>query len=370
MFIFMTSVTKHLNNGYCPNDSSLSQTTQAVCEGMTTISRPQTAALFAGVLVYMLFVALRWCATSQGYGDGAYLQPFSSQSTAAQLSTFMGSFSPRLAVLHTWRDEDVSLLALSDVLDEADWDMAYRTDAGMYETTASVFPLLPMLSQRSSNASLLHISRVAVLSDPTMLAGIATFLADPDQSPFLPSLLTLIQVQGSFRVGGQHATLHYALYTRVFAEEPSHDLIAGARISYTSGTQGFTLSVAYLYGQRAMSELWLARSTLGVLTLQRLRDQGRMLGERLLPQGAATIAEWSLAVHAKPALHLSRQWTLFYCYDRFQPGQGLPKLTEHGIGLKFAPVASVQLRLEVMLQHVAEVSMHPLGGRIAGLIRF
>jgi hypothetical protein len=355
------------------------EVSRGVWEDIPTISRLRTATLFAGVLAYTLLVAQLWFAAAQSSSDREYLQPFSIPFTVDQPPILFRASSPRLAVPSRWSAEDVSLLTSSGVLDKVDVDIARL--ASVSETAFGVYPLLTVLSQHYSKALLVYISQLAVPLDPTTFADMATSLFEPDHRQFLPYMFTTMRVQGSFRIGLRNAALHYALYTGGLAEDPPHDLIAGTRIGYTAGAHGFTFGVDYLYGQRTVSldmvqsyiaigELPLGGRAIGALALQLLHDLGRVLGEGQMPPGAVKSEAQPLAVYAKPALHINRHWTIFYRYDRVHLGQGLPNLTEHAMGLKFTSVTSVQLRMEVMLQHIAEAPVRPMGLRIAGLVRF
>ena len=73
-----------------------------------------------------------------------------------------------------------------------------------------------------------------------------------------------------------------------------------------------------------------------------------------------------LAIHAKPALHINQQWTVFYRFNRLHSSSGIAKMPGHAIGLKFRPLPSITLHAEFIMKHVAT----PGGFWVAGTVRF
>ena len=193
--------------------------------------------------------------------------------------------------------------------------------------------------------------------------------------------LTVVQLYGtSGRRTRPGEALHYALYAKVLAEDTPDHLLVGARLGYTSERGGFTIGIDYLYSELAGS-LDLQDWAMAVRARRLFNGEGRdfllalLVEQHQLPVGhlrlPATLTSnaSALAMHAKPVLHLNRQWTIFYRFDRLS-GPGLPKVTDHVFGVRFLPRRNVYLRAEFIMSYYDHASIDAEGLRLSVTVRF
>jgi hypothetical protein len=163
--------------------------------------------------------------------------------------------------------------------------------------------------------------------------------------------------------------LHYTLYAGVLAEDTPDQLLVGARLGYTSERGGFTIGIAYLYselsGSPDLQDRLMAARARGlfhgegrdVLLTLLVEQQKLPISSRLLLPATLTSNATPLAVHAKPVLHLNRQWTIYYRFDRLSFGAGLPKVTDHVLGVRFLPRRNIYLRAEFTMSYYDHASI-------------
>jgi hypothetical protein len=315
------------------------------------------------------------------------LEPFSTLSATTAAAPPPGTVSlvyTRYTIFPEARDpEEFPFLTAAGVLAEPTLDIADAADVSLSVATLGALSLLAAVNYRFSDAFQLRLSRFSTPADFTPLAPFSLALTRPQ---VLSRLLTVAQVHGSLGLGASgNGVLRYALYAGVFAEETPRDLIAGAHIGYTVGTTGFTLGIGYLYGPHAVGlDIFGRLDAAGtadwpgggvrVFGMHLLADKDKLRIENQLLYGVvygiATSEQKPLAVQAKPTLHINRHWTVFYRFDHLRLGQGLPKLTEHAVGVKFHPVAHVHLHAEFMVERVDDPAVDAGGFRLSGTIRF
>jgi hypothetical protein len=374
--------TKLVGDGYYTSESYLSRiyATTYVCLGLS--AQRCIAVLYRSIIACLLLLAEVWSATPHGYSETGYPMVLSRVSAAGQDLTPDSVPATQFSLLlGTGLGEEVSLLPVSGVLSEADWELFNPARAGV---SALVLRLLPLSAWRHyyySDALQFHVSQFPIAADLTTIGDASALLFASARAELLPRLLTVVEIQGAFRLGGKDSTLHYALYAGTLAEGTPDDLIAGVRIGYTAGTKGFTVGVNYSYDQSAVrlevlrsvlapGELHWSGNDIGTFGIQLLRDRNGSLMKNQLPRGVPQNDDKLLRIHAKPALQLNQQWTVFYRIDLFHLGQGLPKSTEQGLGLKFLPTASINLRAEFTLKNFDNPSIKAGGLRFSGTIRF
>jgi hypothetical protein len=282
----------------------------------------------------------------------------------------------------THDEEDFSFFTAAGILYGPALGSADSTDPGLFAVTLRALPLLAWVNYRASEALQFHVSRSGGSPAPTPFTPTAFVPLEIIQTQLLSQPLTVAQVHGALAFGTRkHGVLQYALYAGVFAEETPRDLVAGAGIGYTDGTTGFTLSIGYLYGPHAVGldvfgspyaggTAHVPGSDLGVLGMYHLADQDRLRIENRLLHGIITGASIPLAVHNRSVLSLNHHWTVYHRFDRLYLGPGLPKITEHSIGVRFRPVTNVSLQTEVIVGGVDEAMGNAGGVRFAGTIRF
>jgi hypothetical protein len=104
--------------------------------------------------------------------------------------------------------------------------------------------------------------------------------------------------------------------------------------------------------------------------LHTLTDKDRLLIENQLLQGVMTSERAPLAVQTRSALYINQQWTVYHRFERISFGPGLPKLTEHLIGVRFFLVSHISVQAEVMVGGVDAAMGTAAGVRFAGTVRF
>jgi hypothetical protein len=149
-----------------------------------------------------------------------------------------------------------------------------------------------------------------------------------------------------------------------------------------AGTRGFTIGIDYLYGHYAtssgilsgfyaMGDTLLPGSNGGVFGPALLYEKSELL--LIQPFFRRSVVEGEpppLVIHAKPALHINRQWTVFYRFDRLHPRLGPSSMVEHAVGLKFRPQPHIAIQAEFVMKRIDAPSLDVGGFRIGGTLRF
>jgi hypothetical protein len=278
-------------------------------------------------------------------------------------------------------ETDFLVFTTSGVLYRPEQDITDPTAVDMSGMTLSLLPLLAWANYRSSAALQFHVSRFGAPTEALPFPPVSPLTHEITRTQLLFQPLTVVRVHGALAFGIRtHGVLQYALYAGVFAEETPHNLIAGASIGYAVGTTGFTLGIGYLYGSQAVGrDIFGHRYTDGVgarpgrdlsVWLYPLANQDRLQIENQVWYGVVTSEPTPLAVRIRSVLYINPYWTVYHRYDRLFLGQGLPKITEHIIGVRFLPGANVSLQAEVMMGGIDDAIGDAGGVRLAGTIYF
>jgi hypothetical protein len=111
-------------------------------------------------------------------------------------------------------------------------------------------------------------------------------------------------------------------------------------------------------------------SALSVLEQDHWADTERRQLDNQVRQGMGTGEGPPVAVRAGTAVYITTRWTVYYRFDRITFGPGLPKVTEHVLGVRFLPVAHVALQAEVLVGGI-DAELGETGGlRFAGTLYF
>jgi hypothetical protein len=265
--------------------------------------------------------------------------------------------APFIFLLETWGDEIVPLVSDSDGLYEAGLVPAGLANFNIYTAPFDTFTPLAWINYHLSDALQFHLSQFAMPFDLSTNADVPTLLSAHNAGNLPPRSLTVLQMHGKFSLGAKDAdTLQYAFYAGMLTGENPYDFIAGVRLGYMAGASGFTIGIDYLYGRYAT-----AGNIFGSL---------HALGDIQLPGNTGISGRALLAIHAKPAVHINRQWTVFYRFDRLHPRLGMSKMVEHAIGLKFRPLTHITLHAEFIMKQIEAPSLDVGGFRFAGTFRF
>lgn len=244
--------------------------------------------------------------------------------------------------------------------------------------TLSMLPLLAWGNDRFREAVQFRVSRFDTAPDAPPFGPL---LREMPQAQHLSQPLTVVQVHGAMALGTHnYGVLRYALYAGVFAEEIPRDLVGGVSISYAVGPTEFTLGIGFLYGPHVVGldvvgspdiegrGAWPGRNISELI--QRLADKDRLLRENLIVYGAVTHERAPWAVRTRVVLSLTPHWAMYHRLDRLSLGQGLPKITEHSLGVRFLPGTNVSLHVEVIIGGLDDAMGETRGVRFAGTFYF
>jgi hypothetical protein len=333
----------------------------------------RAAGLFFGLVLSLLCLPGVWTTAAQEHST-LLSSPMVNQPPVQQ------QYSPArfLLLLATWDDEEDPLVSDSDSL-----YAARLAHFHVYTAAFDTFTPLAWINYSLSNALQFHLSQFVLPFDLSINAGVPTPLSAHTAENLPPSVLTILQVHGKFSLGTDDAgTLHYAFYAGLLTAENPYEFIAGARLGYMAGTRGFTIGIDYLYGRyattsdifgsfHAMADTQLPGSNVGIFGQALLYERSELfLIQQGFLRGMVDDGHLSLAIRAKPAVHISRQWTIFYRFDRLHPRLGMSKMVEHAIGLKFRPLTHITLQAEFIMKQIEAPSLDVGGGRFAGTFRF
>jgi len=253
----------------------------------------------------------------------------------------------------------------------------------MYLENLDTFTPLAWINYTLSHALQFHLSQFGMPFDLSANADVPMLLSARYADNLPPRLLTVLQVHGKFSLGvKEDDTLHYAFYAGMLTAEAPDDVIAGARLGYMVGESGFTIGIDYAYGRYAtasnlfrsfqsLSDTQLPESNAGVFGRSLLYDRSELfLIQQLTQRGVVAGEPPSVAIRAKPAVHINQQWTVFYRFNRLHPSLGMSKMVEHAIGLKFRPLNHIILQAEFIMKQIQAPSLDVGGFRLAGTIRF
>jgi hypothetical protein len=334
----------------------------------------RTSGRFFGLVLYFLCLAGVWSTAAQ---DHSAL----STSPTFDQSPIQSRFPPvRFALLvETWQDEDVILVPDASGLYEVSLAPTGLANLNVYRETLYTFTPLAWINYRYSNALQFHLSQFVMPLHLSAIEDVPTLLFAHKAENLPPRWLTVLQVHGRFSLGAQdYDTLHYTLYAGMLSAENPHDLVAGVRLGYMAGTSGFTIGIDYLYGHYAISSdifrsfyavgsTQLPGSNVGVFGRPLLYEKDELfLVYQTFLHSAVEGGPPPLAIHAKPALHINQQWTVFYRFNRLHSRSGIAKMPGRAIGLKFQPIPSITLHAEFIMKHVAA----PGGFWVAGTVHF
>lgn len=310
-----------------------------------------------------------------------FLTPLSEPSTPTAAMPPATPFSFAYSIFPTARDQEYfPVFTASGILYGPELDTTDSTDTDLFAVTLSVLPLLAWVNYRVNDALQFRVSRFGAPAYFTPSASISPLPLAITLTQPLSQPLTVAQVRGTVILGTRNRGVQYALYAGVFAEETPRDLVAGASIGYTVGTTGFTLGIGYLYGPHAVgldvfggpytdgARSWAGSDARALL--HSLTDKDRLLIENQLLYGVITSESTPLAVRTRSTFYINYQWTVYHRFDRIYFGQGLPKLTEHILGVRFLPVAYVSLQAEVMVGGIDNDIGNAAGVRFSGTINF
>jgi hypothetical protein len=293
-------------------------------------------------------------------------------------------FSPlRFTVfLPLWDRDDVPFFLSPDFLSEAPLHLPDPASREVYATAFEELPLLAWVNYYAHEALQWHLSQFVLPSDFLLTETPVPLPVSLSRARPLSRQLTVAQLHGTLgRRTRPGEALHYALYTGVLAEDTPDHLLVGARLGYMSERGGFTIGIDYLYSELAGSPDLRERAMAArarrlfngegqEFLLALLVEQQSLLVSRLRLPGTLTSDTPPLAVHAKPVLHLNRQWTIFYRFNHLSFGAGLPKITDHVFGVRFLPWRNVYLRAEFIRSSYDHSSIDAEGLRLSATVRF
>ena len=283
--------------------------------------------------------------------------------------------------LPVWDRDDAPFLLPPDFLSGGPLDLPDPASREVYATAFGALPLLAWVNYYAHEALQWHLSQFVLPFDFLLTETPVSLSVPLSRDQLLSRQLTVVQLYGtSGRRTRPGEALHYALSAKVLAEDTPDHLLVGARLGYTSERGGFTIGIDYLYSELAGS-LDLQDWAMAVRARRLFNGEGRdfllalLVEQHQLPVGhlrlPATLTSnaSALAVHAKPVLHLNRQWTIFYRFDRLS-GPGLPKVTDHVFGVRFLPRRNVYLRAEFIMSYYDHASIDTEGLRLSVTVRF
>ena len=338
----------------------------------------RAAGLFFGLVLSLLCLPGVWTTAAQEYS--ALLPPPMLDRPLVQRQYSPARF---ILLLETWDDEEIPLVSDSDSLYEARLVPARLAYFHVYTAPFDTFTPLAWINYSLSNALQFHLSQFVLPFDLSINTDVPTLLSVHKVENFPPRVLTVLQVHGKFSLGANDAgTLHYAFYAGLLTADNPDELIAGARLGYMAGTSGFTIGIDYLYGRyattsnifgsfHALANTQLPGSNVGIFGQALLYERSELfLIQQGFLRGVVDDGHLFLAIRARPAVHITRQWTIFYRFDRLHPRLGMSKMVEHAIGLKFRPLTHITLQAEFIMKQIEAPSLDVGGGRFAGTFRF
>ncbi len=246
----------------------------------------------------------------------------------------------------------------------------------LYATTLSVLPVLAWA------ATLGEDPEAALHFTPRRFAApfFATRVEDTS-----PAALDSIRTERAFRklaIAQVHRsaadTLQYDVYAGIATNDQNSTLLTGARVGYTFGHDVWSFGILYGHGLAEQHNLFAGRtqedaaaeSTYRIVGLDVLYDNGRFSLEQRIAYGVYGDETRRFTFFSQPALRLTQEWTVFYRLDHLSLGQGMPKSTDHVVGMKLTPIARLFVRAEWSVHNADSAAEDGWGFRLLGTLRF
>ena len=191
------------------------------------------------------------------------------------------------------------------------------------------------------------------------------FLRPFSGATIFPNFTNGARIAGAFHLGDGVGSLEYDAYLGHFNLEPDSNVV-GARVAFDSDL-GFEAGVNYGHGRRAQGASALGSiSVVGPLSLTSneydfvgadfLVDKGPVFWKTELFVTFEDQQEDRFAFYTQPAFRFSDEWSAFYRFDHFDPGQGLTSSTEHVVGCNYLPIPTIRLRGAVIFKEFEQTN--------------
>lgn len=290
-----------------------------------------------------------------------------SRETPQGVVTLTASFLP---------DRDLAALHASQLFDTSPVDFADPDLRLLYATTLSVLPILAWAATLDADAdAALHFSprRFAAPFFASRFEDTSPFALDRPRTDRMVQRLAIAQLH---RTAAD--TFQYDIYAGIATNDQSQTLLTGARIGYAFGNDVWAFGILYGYGLPERRSLFAERvqaadpaeNTYRIIGFDVLYDNGRFSLEQRIAYGVYSDETRRFTFFSQPAVRLTQHWTVFYRLDHLSLGHGMPKSTDHVMGMKLTPFTRLLVRAEWSVHNADSASEDGWGFRLLGTLRF